>query len=135
MLKRFGRLTAISDRLLLPYGHKGNKRAFYRCRCDCGIEAIVEASKLMSGHTQSCGCLRSEVVTQRNITHGESKTWLYKRWGSMCARCADPAVRYYGDRGITVCPEWQRYETFREWAIDNGAREHLTIDRVDCDKG
>jgi hypothetical protein len=38
----------------------------------------------------------------------------------------------YGGRGIRVCDEWMNsYEAFREWALNNGYSDDLTIDRID----
>ena len=39
----------------------------------------------------------------------------------------------YGGRGIKVCREWQTFEPFRRWAMNNGYEEGLTIDRIDND--
>jgi hypothetical protein len=36
---------------------------------------------------------------------------------------------------IDHCPEWDRYEPFRDWAKANGYEDHLTLDRVDNTKG
>jgi hypothetical protein len=53
---RFGNLLVIrEDARRIP------KRVFYLCRCDCGKEKIVEGTKLSSGHTKSCGCLRNRI--------------------------------------------------------------------------
>lgn len=35
-----------------------------------------------------------------------------------------------GGRGITVCPEWLDFIRFFDWAISNGYREDLTLDRI-----
>ena len=55
----------------------------------------------------------------------------------MIDRCYNPknqARKYYLDRGISVCDEWRNdYLIFREWALKNGYRDDLTIDRIDCD--
>jgi hypothetical protein len=54
----------------------------------------------------------------------------------MLQRCRDPHCdrwERYGGRGIRVCPDWQQWERFRDWAIDHGWQEHLIIDRIDVD--
>lgn len=64
---------------------------------------------------------------------------LYVTWASMIQRCEDPnctAWRYYGARGLSVCSEWRNnYVAFRDWALANGYRDDLTIDRIDNFKG
>lgn len=56
-------------------------------------------------------------------------------------RCLNPDYKYfylYGERGITVCDEWMGKEgqkNFREWAVNNGYEQGLTIDRIDNNKG
>ena len=40
-------------------------------------------------------------------------------------RCA----KYY--RGVTMCEEWKYFPNFFRWAIENGYRDDLTIDRLD----
>lgn len=52
----------------------------------------------------------------------------------MKARCNNPnnnRYQYYGGKGITVTKEWNTYENFKKWALLNGYKEHLTIDRID----
>ncbi len=44
---------------------KDNGKYVYLCRCECGTEKEVIAGHLMSGRTQSCGCLRIEAVSKR----------------------------------------------------------------------
>lgn len=51
--KQFGRLTVIE------YYDTIDERAFWKCLCKCGEEVIVSTDHLISGHTQSCGCLTS----------------------------------------------------------------------------
>lgn len=52
---RFGKLTAIEE---LP--ERIGKHIAWRCKCDCGNETNVTVSHLISGHTSSCGCLKSK---------------------------------------------------------------------------
>lgn len=69
------------------------------------------------------------------VTHGFSKTHLYKIWINMRSRCyCKSATRYerYGERGITVCEEWKNdFLAFRKWAYENGYEDGLSIERID----
>lgn len=57
----------------------------------------------------------------------------------MRARCNNPknhAYKNYGGRGITVCNEWDEdFKSFYDWAMNNGYKPNLSIDRIDNDKG
>lgn len=69
-----------------------------------------------------------------NITHGGSKTRLYRIWKQMRIRCnckTNPTYKYYGARGITICAEWNDFAVFRAWALANGYTDELSIDRID----
>ena len=129
--QRFGHLTVI---------RKNNERSkygktYWTCQCDCGSEIAVVVASLRSGKTQSCGCKRRRVTTEKNMKHGGSHTRLYKEWRSMKERCYRPAHPFYfiyGGRGITVCEEWLNdFGAFQTWALANGYRDDLTIDRKD----
>lgn len=71
------------------------------------------------------------------VTHGETKTRLYRIWRNMKWRCNNPKCdKYerYGGRGIKLCAEWNNsYEQFRDWSLVNGYSDSLTIDRIDND--
>jgi hypothetical protein len=38
--------------------------------------------------------------------------------------------RWYSDKGIKVCDEWQTFENFRDWAVKNGWSKGLSLDRI-----
>ena len=70
------------------------------------------------------------------IKHGKSNTKLYRVWNSMKQSCLNPKDKFYfcyGGRGINVWSEWLDQENgfinFYNWAIKNGYKEGLTIDR------
>jgi len=53
-----------------------------------------------------------------------------------CLNKNSAAYNHYGKRGIKVCEEWKNsYECFRDWALKNGYRGHLTIERVNVNEG
>lgn len=66
------------------------------------------------------------------------RTKLYKTWGNIRSRCYNPKrkdYKWYGEKGIRICDEWLNdFFCFREWAINNGYKEGLTIDRKDSNK-
>ncbi len=63
--QKFGKLVAIKVSGF-KQDNKGNKRAVWLCKCDCGNEIEVCGTDLRSGHTQSCGCIHKEMLTKRN---------------------------------------------------------------------
>lgn len=123
--KQFGKLKVLE----LAEIRKGHK--YWLCQCDCGRKKIIRGSSLISGITSSCNCLRAN----NNKTHGKTNTRLFNIWSGMKKRCYNKNNKgycNYGKRGISICNEWlNSFESFYEWAINNGYREDLTIDRID----
>ena len=73
-------------------------------------------------------------VNVRNMNTFKRRHPLYVTWKGMLQRCTNPnhiAYYRYGGRGISVCKEWLDLATFELWAINNGWRKALTIDRID----
>lgn len=62
--KRFGRLTVME--FSENQGSSSPSNCRWKCRCDCGNETNVVAYALTGGGTQSCGCLRSEIMARLN---------------------------------------------------------------------
>lgn len=109
--KKFGRLTVLSRWVRADTG-----KFWWDCACDCGATKRVAGDRLRNGHTESCGCLRKEILIQRNRAgagilrapikvrevkkrkgaapkHGGAglnhTTWTaeYRAWSSMKTRC------------------------------------------------
>ena len=60
----------------------------------------------------------------------------YNTWQGMKARCLNPnnpKYHRYGGRGIKVCEEWMDIKNFSEWALSNGWKQGLTLDRINND--
>lgn len=119
---KFGKLTVVSLNSKSPVK--------WNCKCDCGKAVTVSYSHISSGHTKSCGCIRS-----RPKTHGLAKTPEYRIWNSMGQRCMNKnqiSYKHYGGRGISVCERWAIFENF---IADMGSRptsDHQ-IDRINND--
>ena len=55
---KFGKLTAIKDLGLMPYG--ANQTRYTLCQCDCGSKPFPCRNEvLLRGDVKSCGCMRS----------------------------------------------------------------------------
>lgn len=129
--QRFGRLVVQSIAVDEPY-----KKKQWLCRCDCGKEVVVSGSNLCSGHSSQCKNCQLTDVQQRNITHNQSHTKLYRVWNGMKQRCGNPNNKSYpdyGGRGIKVCDAWQSFDAFQTWAWSHGYGEGVEIDRIDND--
>lgn len=130
----YGRLTVLKR---VENDVSGNAR--WLCKCECGNEKIVLGRSLRTGRTRSCGCLLAESSKQRMTAmctkHGFSNKKLYRVYMAMRERCEKPSASEYssyGGRGISMCKEWrERKEAFFEWAMQNGYKEGLQIDRID----
>lgn len=136
--KTFGRLTAV--RLT---GGKSVHGMLWHCRCECGSAAIVVASRLITGHTRSCGCLSLEAARKpKRVTHGHTRNKNkasaseYHIWSSMKQRCintSNASYSRYGGRGIGFCQEWDAFESFYSDMGPRPSSQH-SLDRVDSDK-
>ena len=56
---KYGRLTILE---VVPDTHPTK----VKCKCDCGNEHIGDQADIVSGHTQSCGCLQRDRVSESN---------------------------------------------------------------------
>ena len=133
--QRFGKLTAIKwTGVSSPeYGR------VWLCQCDCGKYREVSVSHLKTYNVRSCKeCAR---INKENnwkeickTSKARRRERLYAVWQSMKQRCHNPTnkdYKFYGKRGIKVCSEWYaNYDCFKKWAVENGYKENLSIDRI-----
>ena len=131
--QKFGRLTVIE-----LDNRPETRRTYWVCKCECGNITISRSDGLLSGAKKSCGCLKNEISAinvSKNHKHKQSHTRIYTIWQGLKSRCYNPTnARYarYGGRGIKVCDEWLNdFTPFYEWALANGYKDNLTIDRID----
>jgi len=133
----YGRLTVIGE------AAQEDNSNYARCKCSCGKVRDFLIRNITTGKSRSCGCAWREAASNRLKKHGLS--WgengkmnrLYKIWLDMKERCynsKNSSFKRYGGRGVTVCDEWRNdYSAFHEWALRNGYKPGLTIERVNND--
>lgn len=77
--KKYGLLTVIER----SQNRTNNTHIFWKCRCDCGNEIIVNGQNLRNGIVKSCGCLCmsageiaiSELLKNNNINYKSQYTF------------------------------------------------------------
>lgn len=113
-----------------------NRGFYWECTCDCGTIKPVSSLSLKNGKSKSCGCMKLDLAKKQFLKHGhdkgDGKTRTYTTWDNMVQRCTNPnrdEYKYYGGRGIKICPEWLDFKNFYN---DMGERPpNKTIDRRD----
>lgn len=125
--ERYNKLKVISF-----YDFK-NARARWLCQCDCGKQKIVYSSDLRSHNVKSCGCLLHKKISKIKSDNSTKRLhYIYYNIKQRCYNEKNPAYKYYGGKGITMCNEWLNdINTFCKWAIEKGYSDNLTIERID----
>jgi len=129
--ERYGKIEVISEATQTGTHPKWN------CLCDCGKKSIVTSTKLVSGATKSCGCLKT---TSQDFRKSEAKSMYpkeYSIWKGMRQRCLNPnnpKYAMYGGRGITIGSSW---DSFKIFTMDMGAiiSSKHSLGRIDNNKG
>lgn len=131
--QRFGRLVVQGQ-----VAERQNGKVVWNCLCDCGKSVTTYTVSLTHGRRKSCGCMHRDQLGRMSYVHGFVGTRVYNIRHGMLQRCNNPRNKKYADyggRGIKVCPEWADKEhgvqNFVNWALANGYRDDLTIDRID----
>lgn len=127
--QRFGRLIVLEETSKRDIG--GN--VIWKCLCDCGNVTYTSAQNLRRGYTKSCGCYNKDLITKENPKYKRKLYYIYHGIKCRCYNPKDRAFHNYGARGIKLCKEWESFEAFEKWALNNGYKAGLWIDRIDND--
>lgn len=113
----------------------------FNIRADINIEELADS---ICGTTPEVKAYIKELEDKVRYLESLEKSNIYCRrnyrklwgvWQGMRNRCENPNAdgwERYGGRGIKVCDEWQDSSAaFIEWAVKNGYKEGLQLDRID----
>lgn len=111
----------------------GHRMFHIKCS-ECGWETDMQMHRIK--RTKKCRHVRLEGNYIFSY-YWENKR-LHKIFDGMRARCYDKtnkSYQTYGGKGIRICEEWLKNpRAFETWAINNGYKNNLTIDRINSDK-
>lgn len=111
----FGLITAIE-----PTDKRHRKDVVWRCRCRCGTELELPATRLILNNTLSCGCIMKEKIKRANKYFGGT---------SLEKSLKDPVTStrsMSGYVGVTrKRDKWQAYITYKRQHISLGVYEKL----------
>jgi hypothetical protein len=118
---------------------------------DCGISKSIRIDQYnriikinRDYYCKSCGVYHRTLIDRKRKEFDYSKLdWpnnknnprnsLYERWQQMRKRCLPNSKthkKWYYDIGIYVDEIWTEYEPFRQWALANGYKQELELDRI-----
>lgn len=155
--QRFGKLIALE-----PMGSNG-KAMTWRCKCDCGNEQFITTSHhLISGNTQSCGCLKSKgeeevalLLQKNNILFEKQKIFFDFRNArfDFYLPTLNRLIEYDGIHHYKAAGGWSTQENFKqmqerdqrknEYALSHNIplvripyweRDNITLDMILGDK-
>lgn len=126
-----------SIHVIKQHGFNKWRTALWNTEClVCGYKTVQRGVSAKRGSCASCGHISRSV---KQVTHGESKTQVYRLWADVKQRCTNPksdGYHRYGGRGITMYPAWlDDYTAFRNWinATLGDRPDGTSIDRIDND--
>lgn len=135
----YAKLTVIEYVGHLEKDHCKEKKIYWRCKCECGNEAVIAGNKI--GRQKSCGCIKLKITPKHEssiikVKYHKLSTEIpeYQTWQSIKARCyrlTHTKYKNYGGRGITVCDRW--LNDFSAFFYDMGEKptSKHSIDRID----
>jgi len=104
----------------------------YIAKCECGVEFKISNQSIRKRDTNKCRpcAIRKEYTPTRDDAR------LYNIWYSMNHRVNGKSKKdfiCYKSKNIIVCEDWKTFDIFKSWALDNGYKDNLSIDRENND--
>lgn len=118
---KIGKLTHIG------YSHYKQCKHYIKVVCECGNNKIIRWDNFIKERSKSCGCSKCEI---KNPLINDP---LYSTYHFMITRCYNSnreSYKYYGAKGVKICDDWlNNFKAFYDWAISNGWKKGLQIDK------
>lgn len=119
----------------MPYKDEDG-HALYKGVCnECGFERIARYYDLRVG--TKCVHIRVDGKVAFSLTNWDNERIksIFNGMKQRCYNTRNKAYRWYGAKGIKICDEWMKNpKLFEEWAMQNGYKNNLTIDRINENK-
>jgi hypothetical protein len=116
------------------YKSKDGHRLFHVKCSQCGWETDIQMHHIK--YTKQCKHKNkfNQYIFDSNFSNHRIRDIYYK----MLNRCyykKDKDYKFYGNKGIKIYNNWLKNpKSFEEWALSNGYKDDLTIDRIDSFK-
>lgn len=110
-------------------GKTDDGHQLYLVRCvRCGYERLARIATIKQRENIKC------IHPQKRFDNSRIRV-IYKNMLIRCYNEIDKSYRFYGGKGIAICDEWlSDPHSFELWAMENGYKDDLTIDRIDSNK-
>ena len=100
-------------------------------------ETREQAEKILQSMEKNTEIEIDDATPTETVSLHATNHRLYGIYRGMLTRCYNKkstSYKNYGGRGITVCDEWKDdFMSFFMWALANGYKKDLSIDRIDND--
>ena len=106
---------------------------------ECGYERIATYYKFDMARKNNTSCrhvrIDGEFCVNRKLFDNKKIGKIFYDMKCRCYNQNNKSYQWYGGKGIKICDEWMdNPNLFEDWAISNGYKDGLTIDRIDEDK-
>lgn len=112
----------------------GHKMFHVKCK-ECGWETNMQKHQIK--YVKKCNHMnvgKNFYIVPYNWKNERIRR-IFSKMKSRCYRPGEKDYKYYGGKGIKICETWLKNPSaFEEWALSNGYKDNLTIDRIDATK-
>lgn len=116
------------------YKTKCNHKIYHVKCIKCGWESNLTLHDIK----RAKNCTHKDIFNNYKKRFSWENKTIEKKYNTIKNRCYnknDDSYKFYGAKGIGICKEWLNYPpSFEKWALNNGYKDNLTIDRINSNK-